>query len=189
MRQIVAKGDSRIKRKVREGKDSTKEETAQKEQRDSEMWGEIKLGMSNRVESVDKSRIGGYSGITQKERKMIPMKEIQEAIMWMGGHQGRECYWLLCLAVYEARERWPERPQMKEIWVAVQQKAHKRTATAVSKGLERAVADLWKRGDRERMGIYQRSWEYEAPSPKEFIYVVAECLRERQREEAASKVT
>mgnify|MGYP007033825649 CR=1 FL=1 len=37
VRQIVAKGNSEIKRKKREGKDSTKEETAQKEQRDSEM--------------------------------------------------------------------------------------------------------------------------------------------------------
>ena len=41
----------------------------------------------------------------KKEREMIPVKEIQDAIMLMGGHQGRECYWLLCLAVYEARER------------------------------------------------------------------------------------
>lgn len=78
---------------------------------------------------------------------------------------------------------------MKEIWVSVQRKAHKNTATAVSKGLERAVADLWKHGDREELGTYQRSWEYEAPSPKEFIYVVGERLRERREEEAASGVT
>lgn len=120
---------------------------------------------------------------------MIPMKEIQDAIMSMGGQPSRECYWLLCLAVYEAKERWPEKPQMKEIWAAVQQKAHKRTATAVSKGLERAMADLWKRGNRETMGTYQRSWEYEAPSPKEFIYVMAEHLWAGRGYEAVSKVT
>ena len=54
---------------------------------------------------------------------------------------GKECHWLLSLAMYEARERWPRRDQMKEIWTVVQRKADKSKATAESKAMERAVAD------------------------------------------------
>ncbi len=107
---------------------------------------------------------------------MIPVKEIQNAIQSMGGHQGQECYWLLCLAVYEAWKEQPRMPQMKEIWAAVKKEAQKETTTAVSKALERAVADLWENGDRKVLGTYQRSWEYEKPSPKDFIRVVAQHL-------------
>lgn len=117
------------------------------------------------------------------------MKEIQNAILSMGGHQSRECHWLLCLAIYEAREQQPEMPQMKVIWAAVKKKAHKEKATAVSKALERAVADLWESGDRNVLGTYQRSWEYDKPSPKEFIRVVAQHLWDgRTTEEKAEAV-
>ena len=104
------------------------------------------------------------------------MKRIQEAILSIGGHQGRECYELLCMAIYEALKQQPVMPQMKEIWAAVKKKAYKEKATAVSKALERAVADLWEYGDREVLGTYQRSWGYDKPSPKEFIRVVAQRL-------------
>ena len=107
---------------------------------------------------------------------MVPVKKIQDAILEMGGHQGRECYRILSMAVYEAWRRQPEMLQMKEIWAEVRKTAHKRTAAAVSKALERAVADLWEYGDREELRKYQRSWEYDMPSPKEFINVVAQRL-------------
>ena len=116
---------------------------------------------------------------------MIPVKEIQEVIVSMWGRLSKDCHWLLCLAVYEARERWPERPQMKEIWAAVQKKTHKNKATAVSKALERAVADLYENGNREVMCSYQRRWEYERPEPKDFVYVVAEYLWNKRKEGAA----
>ena len=116
---------------------------------------------------------------------MIPVEEIQNIIMSMGGRQSKECHWLLCLAIYEVRERWTERPQMKEIWAAVQKKAHKNKATAVSKALERAVADLFENGNRKVLYSYQRGWEYDEPTPKEFIYVVAEYLWNKHREGAA----
>lgn len=117
---------------------------------------------------------------------MIPVKEIQEAIRKIGGHLGRECYGLLYLAIYDVRERQPERPQMKEIWAVVQKQANKKTATAVSKALERAVADLWESGDRDVLAGYQRSWREEAPPPKEFIFVLAECLWDGKETAATS---
>ena len=141
--------------------------------------------MSNKVEFVDKSSMIGYSGIILKERKMIPVKEIQEVIVSMGGRLSKDCHWLLYLAIYEARERWLERPQMKEIWAAVQKKAHKNKATAVSKALERAVADLFENGNRKVLCSYRRGWGYDKPTPKEFIYVVAEYLWNKHREGAA----
>jgi len=144
-------------------------------------WGKV----SNKVEFVDKSPMVGYSGIILKGRKMIPVKEIQDVIMSMGGQPGKDRHWLLCLAIYEARERWPERLQMKEIWAQVQRKAGKNKATAVSKALDRAVADLWEKGDREVLAGYQRGWRYDKPSPKDFIYVAAEHLWNKRGEGAA----
>ena len=95
----------------------------------------------------------------------------------MGGHQGREGYDLLCMAIDEALKQQPVMPQMKVIWAVVKKEAHKeKEATAVPKALERAVADLWENGDRSVLGRYQRSWEYDKPAPKEFIRVVAQRL-------------
>lgn len=107
---------------------------------------------------------------------MIPVKNIQNVILEMGGHQGREGYDLLCMAIFVARKQQPIMPQMKEIWSEVKRMANKETTKAVSKALERAVADLWEDGYREVLSSYQRSWEYDRPAPKEFIRVVAQRL-------------
>lgn len=93
---------------------------------------------------------------------MIPVKGIQDVIMSMGG-------WL------SKGRHWP-------LW---QRKVHKNTATAESKVLEGAVADLWENGDREVLASYQRSWGYEKPEPKEFIYVVMAHLRGKRGKGAA----
>lgn len=107
---------------------------------------------------------------------MIPVKQIQDAIQPMGGHQGKECYQLLYMAIYEARNGLPYHLQMQEIWAAVQTKAHKKTPAAVSKALERAVSDLWEYGDRAVLCSYQSCWGYEKPYPKDFVKVMARYL-------------
>lgn len=117
------------------------------------------------------------------------MKKIQEAVLAMGGHQGKECYSLMCMAIEEALRQQPLMPKMKELTEAVRKKAHKKMATAVSKALERAVADLWQYGDLEVLGRYQHSWKYERPYPKEFIYVVAQHLWDGNREKECLAAT
>lgn len=93
------------------------------------------------------------------------------------------------MVICEARERWPERLEMKGIWAAIQRKGHKNTAAAVSETLERAAAGLWKKWNREALDLYQRGWEYDGPTPKELIYEEAEHLRSRYGEGAAKAVT
>lgn len=104
------------------------------------------------------------------------MKTVEEAIWEIGGHPGRECYQLLRMAVTGAMKQHPRIPQMKELWMVVKKEAHKETTTSVSKALERAVADLCENGDKEILSTYQRSWQYEAPYPREFIRVMAQRL-------------
>lgn len=53
---------------------------------------------------------------------------------------------------------------MKSFWGAVRQKAHKHTATAVSRDLERAVAGLWKGRERKRPGRGRRRTGGKTPS-------------------------
>lgn len=117
------------------------------------------------------------------------MKEIQDAIMSMGGQPSRECYWLLCLAVYEAEgamagEAANERDLGSSATEGTQAYGHS-SFQRLGKSRGRFV----EAGNRETMGTYQRSWEHEAPSPKEFIYVMAEHFRAGRGYEAVSKVT
>ncbi len=51
--------------------------------------------------------------------------------------------------IQEMREHGMERLQRIEEWVIAQRKTHKNAATADSKGLESAVADVRKEGGQE----------------------------------------
>ena len=104
------------------------------------------------------------------------MKDIQDAILDMGGRQSGEGTGLLCMAMEEARRYQPVMPQMKVIWNSLNRRVGKGSAKSISKALERAVRDLWLYGDREVMATYRRSWLYDRPGPKEFISVVAARL-------------
>ncbi len=91
------------------------------------------------------------------------MKDIQDAILDMGGRQSGEGTGLLCMAIEEARRHQPVMPQMKVIWNSLNRRVGKGSAKTVSKALERAVHDLWLYGDREVMATYRRSWLYDRP--------------------------
>ena len=82
------------------------------------------------------------------------MGRIWETIMSFGGRQGKECYYILCLAIYVVKQYQPERPQMKVVWTEVCHKAKKKDPRNISKALSRAVRDLWTFGDLERLAAY-----------------------------------
>ena len=101
------------------------------------------------------------------------MERLQNAILEMDGDLTREEFTTLCLAIRELQAFLPVPPQMKVLCSLVQEKAHKRTAGAVTKNLERAVTHLFEHGDRDILGSYQRSWLFERLQPYQFIRTVA----------------
>jgi hypothetical protein len=111
---------------------------------------------------------------------MIPMKQIQAAILEMDGGLSREEFSSLCYAIHEMQIYSPNFPQMKEICFNVKVKAHKVSAGAVLKCLERATQHIFEHGDRAVLGTYQRSWLYEQPFPNQFIRTVAIRLLDEQ---------
>lgn len=113
---------------------------------------------------------------------MIPMKQIQDAVLDMGGRLTREEFTALCLAIYEVRRCQPVAPQMKAVWANVRRRMGKSSNAAVSKALERAVLTLFATGDAEVLSGYQRSWLFDRPKPNEFIRVVAQKLWDGQEE-------
>ena len=44
---------------------------------------------------------------------------------------------------------------------------------------------MWEKGDRKVLAGYQRGWGHEKPTQKEKMYVVAEQLWDKRKEEAA----
>lgn len=104
------------------------------------------------------------------------MKEIKDLIMSIGGRLNKECYQILCLAIYYARGYEPVLPQMKVIWADICRDTHKPNTSAVSRALARAVTDIWENGDRALLASYRPGWGIDPPSPKEFIYVMANKL-------------
>lgn len=111
---------------------------------------------------------------------MIPMKQIQAAILEMYGGLSREEFSSLCYAIHEMQVHFPDLPQMKEICCSIKVKTHKSSVGAVSKCLERAIRHIFEYGDREVLGTYQRSWLYERPFPNQFIRTVAIRLLDEQ---------
>ncbi len=103
------------------------------------------------------------------------MKSIQDAIRSFDGKVSSEGFSVLCLAIYEARLYQPFVPQMKVIKINIAAKLHK-SAVATSKALERAVYDLCTTSDKTVLASYQRSWSYEVPKPKEFVFTMAQIL-------------
>ena len=98
---------------------------------------------------------------------------------------GKECHWLLSLAIYAARERWPGRHQMKEIWTVVQRKADKKQGHGRIQRVGTSRGRLWEKGYGKVQAGCQRSWGHEKPTQKEIMYVVTEHLLDKGKEEAA----
>ena len=76
------------------------------------------------------------------------MKEIKKLVTELSGHRGRECYYILCLAVYVVLIAQPVEPQMKQVWAEVKVRAGKKSPKTVSKAISRAVSDIWENGER-----------------------------------------
>ncbi len=106
---------------------------------------------------------------------MIPVKTIQDTIRSFDGKLSQDGFSALCMAIYEARLYQPFVPQMKVIKINIAPKLHK-SATATAKALERAVYDLCTTADKTVLASYQRSWAYEPPKPKEFVFTMAQIL-------------
>ena len=106
---------------------------------------------------------------------MIFMKDIQDAILDMGGRQSGEGTGLLCMAIEEARRYQPVMPQMKVIWNSLNRR--------VGKGSAKSISKAWS-GRSGACGCTAtgRSWPPTAAAgsttapAKEFISVVAARL-------------
>lgn len=104
---------------------------------------------------------------------MIPLKQIQNAILAMDAHLSPGEFSCLCYAIYQTRSLLPGAPQMKAIYSDVKAITNRDTSSSASKCVERAVRHLFERGDRNVLASYQASWRFERPFPNEFIRVVA----------------
>ena len=110
------------------------------------------------------------------------MKEIKKLVTELSGHRGRECYYILCLAVAVALDSQPAEPQMKQVWAEVRIRSGKNNPKTISRALSRAVDDIWEHGARGRLcEIFGRPVE-EKPSPKDVILVLAQYIWSSRQE-------
>ena len=104
------------------------------------------------------------------------MKEIKKLVTELSGHRGRECYYILCLAVYVVLIAQPVEPQMKQVWAEVKVRAGKKSPKTVSKAISRAVSDIWENGERHKLcEIFGRPVE-EKPVPRDVVLVLAQSV-------------
>ena len=101
------------------------------------------------------------------------MDAIYQAIHDFDAHLSSKEFSCLCSAIYFTRAALPNPPPMKSLCADIRQQTGCRTAAAVLRCVERAVARIFEQGDKARLASYQKSWFYEAPAPNEFIRVVA----------------
>ena len=114
------------------------------------------------------------------------MKEIKKLVTELSGHRGRECYYILCLAVAVALDSQPAEPQMKQVWAEVRIRSGKNNPKTISRALSRAVDDIWEHGARGRLcEIFGRPVE-EKPSPKDVILVLAQYIWNSRQEAPSS---
>ena len=74
---------------------------------------------------------------------------------------------------------------MKEIWTAVQRKADKKQGHGRIQSVGTSRGRLREKGYGKVLAGYQRGWGSEKSTPKELIYVEAEQLWDKGKEEAA----
>ena len=114
------------------------------------------------------------------------MKEIKKLVTELSGHRGRECYYILCLAVEVVLDSQPDEPQMKQVWTEVRSRSGKNSPKTVSRALSRAVDDIWEHGARGKLcEIFGRPVE-EKPSPKDVVLVLAQYIWNGRQEPAPS---
>lgn len=101
------------------------------------------------------------------------MDAIYQAIYDFDAHLSSKEFSCLCSAIYFTRAALPNPPPMKVLCADIRQQTGCRTAAAALRCVERAVARIFERGNKEALASYQKSWLYEAPAPNEFIRVVA----------------
>lgn len=106
-------------------------------------------------------------------KECIAMIDVQNAVYSIVETRGRECYCILCHAIDIAIEHQPNMPQMQVLCDEVCARTGKRTASAVSKALNRAAKDIWQNGKRDRLRDY---WIEEAPTAKELICLISARL-------------
>ena len=106
------------------------------------------------------------------------MKDVRSTVMQLSGRWGNECYQILCLAVEAARNLPPDDLQMKRVWSEVKNQSGKSTA-AISRALSRAAADIWQRGNREKLSEIFGKTLQTPPTAKELVCALAEYLRPR----------
>ena len=101
------------------------------------------------------------------------MDAIYQAIHDFDAHLSSKEFSCLCSAIYFTRAALPNPPPMKVLCADIRQQTGCRTAAAALRCVERAVARIFERGNKEALAFYQKSWCYEAPAPNEFIRVMA----------------
>ena len=74
---------------------------------------------------------------------------------------------------------------MKEIWTAVQRKTDKKKGHGSIQSVGTSRGRLRENGYGKVLTGYQRGWGHEKPTQKEIMYVVAEHLWDKRKEEAA----
>ena len=79
----------------------------------------------------------------------------------------------LCHAIDIAIEHQPDILRMQVLCDEVCMRTGKRTASAVSKALNRAAKDIWQNGKRDKLREY---WIEDAPTAKELVLLISSKL-------------
>ena len=107
---------------------------------------------------------------------MVDVQEIKKVVSEISGRRSKECYFILCYAVYVARKYQPAEPRMKLLCAEVRREVGKKKDNTVSKALSRAVDDIWQYGDRSKLNESYGRPILERPSPKEIVNRLAQYM-------------